>query len=105
MTGWCCIYNEATDTSSGQDLDDRTNMGILLVGIRRCERWGEPDNTLQNGADAVALYQANAVDFPNGTPVTAVNLIDAIVYDTSDADDPVLLQLLNQPTPGRKRTG
>ena len=58
-----------------------------------------PDNTLQNGADAVALYQADGDDFPNGTPVTTTDLIDAIVYDTNDADDPGLLVLLNPSEP------
>ena len=52
------------------------------------------DNFLQNGADAVALYTGNATDFPANTPVTTTNLIDAIVYDTADADDPGLLVLL-----------
>ncbi|MBK6899867.1 MAG: lamin tail domain-containing protein [bacterium] len=55
-------------------------------------------NVLQNGQDAVALYSANAADFPNNTPVTAANLVDAIVYDTADADDAVLLATL---TPGQ----
>ena len=44
-----------------------------------------PNNTLQNGPDAVALYSANAADFPNGTAVTSTNLIDAIVYGGSGA--------------------
>ena len=51
-------------------------------------------NTLQNGADAVALYQADATDFPNGTAVTTTDLLDALVYDTNDADDAGLLTLL-----------
>ncbi|MGK7951626.1 MAG: hypothetical protein AB4368_23270 [Xenococcaceae cyanobacterium] len=51
------------------------------------------NNTLQNGADAVALYQLDATDFPNGTSVTADNLVNAIVYDTNDADDAGLLVL------------
>ncbi len=50
---------------------------------------------LQNGADAVALFAGNAADFPAGTAVTTVNLLDAIVYDTDDADDAGLLALLN----------
>ncbi len=54
-----------------------------------------PGNTLQNGADAVALYTGSATDFPNGTPVTTTNLMDAIVYDTDDSDDEGLLVLLN----------
>ncbi|WP_341525544.1 ExeM/NucH family extracellular endonuclease [Nostoc sp. UHCC 0302] len=58
-----------------------------------------PGNTLQNGVDAVALYTANASDFPNNTPVTTTNLIDAIAYDTNDADDSSLLALLNPSEP------
>ncbi|MGB5820499.1 MAG: DUF5689 domain-containing protein [Saonia sp.] len=52
-------------------------------------------NGLQNGADAVALYEGNAADFPNGTALSLTNLVDAIVYDTNDADDATLLTLLN----------
>jgi predicted extracellular nuclease len=54
---------------------------------------------LQNGADAVALYQGNASNFPTNTPVTTSSLIDAIVYDTNDADDAGLLVLLNAGQP------
>jgi methionine-rich copper-binding protein CopC len=57
-----------------------------------------PSNGLQNGADAVALYSGSAGDFPTGTAVTNVNLIDAVVYDTDDADDSGLLDVL---TPGQ----
>ncbi len=53
------------------------------------------NDSLQNGADGVALYQADAADFPNDTPLTTVNLIDALVYDTDDGDDAGLLPLLN----------
>ncbi|MCB0014099.1 MAG: ExeM/NucH family extracellular endonuclease, partial [Anaerolineales bacterium] len=56
-------------------------------------------NGLQNGADAVALYQDDAANFPNGTALTTANLLDALVYDTSDADDPELLTLLNPGQP------
>ena len=57
------------------------------------------DNFLQNGQDAVALYEDDASSFPNGTPVTTANLIDAIVYDTDDPDDPGLLVLLKSGEP------
>jgi predicted extracellular nuclease len=58
------------------------------------------DNSLQNGADAVALYEGDAADFPNGTlVVAATTLIDAVVYDTSDADDAGLLVLLQAGEP------
>ena len=52
-------------------------------------------NGLQNGADAVALHTGDAVDFPNDTPVTTTDLLDAVVYDTNDGDDAGLLVLLN----------
>ncbi len=58
-----------------------------------------PGNTLQNGPDAVAVYVGSASSFPNGTAVTTANLVDAIVYDTSDPDDPGLLVLLNAGQP------
>jgi hypothetical protein len=54
-----------------------------------------PDNSLQNGPDAVALYQGSAVDWPNGTLATSEGLVDILVYDTDDADDAELLTLLN----------
>ena len=57
------------------------------------------DNGLQNGADAVALYAGDAGDFPNNTAVTTTGLVDAVVYDTSDADDAGLLVLLNAGQP------
>src|SRR5262249_5633814 len=67
----------------------------------------DPGSTgfLQNGADAVALYAADATDFPNGTPVILTNLLDAIVYDTDDADDPGLLVLLNASQPQVNENG
>ncbi len=56
------------------------------------------DGLLQNGPDAIAIYRDHAASFPNGTPVTLANLIDAVVYDTNDADDTGLLNVL---TPGQ----
>lgn len=68
------------------------NAGVANVGLTF------NDNTLQNGADAVAIYQGDAADFPNGTAVTVDNLVDAIVYDTDDGDDSGLLDGLGQDT-------
>ena len=53
-----------------------------------------PDNTLQNGADAVALYRASTFVILNwsrspGHPDGP--LLDSIVYDTDDADDTGLI--------------
>ncbi len=60
---------------------------------------------LQNGADAVALYRADASAFPNGTPVTTANLLDAVVYDTDDPDNAGLLVLLNPGQPQVNENG
>jgi hypothetical protein len=59
-----------------------------------------PNNTLQNGADAIALYFGTpASAFPTGTLVTATNLVDAVCYQTSDNPACNLLSVLtpNQP--------
>ena len=57
-----------------------------------------PGNTLQNGVDAVALFAADAANFPNNTPVTTVNLRDAVVYGAG-VNDLGLLPLLNAGQP------
>ncbi len=62
-------------------------------------------NTLQNGQDAVALYLGDGSDFLANTPVTTTNLIDALVYDTDDPDDPELLVLLNPGQPQVNENG
>ena len=55
---------------------------------------------IQNGADAVVLRAGAPTEFPTDTPVTTadVAVVDAVVYDTSDADDTGLLAAL---TPGQ----
>ncbi|MDI1479681.1 lamin tail domain-containing protein [Polyangium sp. y55x31] len=58
---------------------------------------------MQNGQDAVGIYQALPATFPNGTAVTASGLIDALVYSEGQADDAGLLDVLIGPpgTTGR----
>lgn len=53
------------------------------------------DNIIQNGEDAVALYLAPAINFPDGTIAHDTNLVDALAYDTSDPDAVALMALLN----------
>jgi hypothetical protein len=43
-----------------------------------------PDDTMQNGPDAISLYEDAAASFPNGSPVVTDNLISAIVYVDDD---------------------
>ena len=57
-----------------------------------------PDNTLPNGPDAIALYLDSAVNWPNDTPITTTNLIDAVVYDSGD---PLAAGLIAGLTPGQ----
>jgi hypothetical protein len=54
--------------------------------------------TLHNGPDAVALYTGDAADFPNGTPATSTNLLDAIVYGSGNPIDAGLLAALGETT-------
>ena len=51
-------------------------------------------NGLQNGADAVAVVLGDSTDFPNDTPIPPAGIVDAIVYDTNDPDDPGLEALV-----------
>lgn len=105
LTGLVLVFfNGATDTSyRAIDLDGyRTDLGgYFLAGNEGVSGVSVifPSNILQNGADAVALYLGNGNDFPNGTPITTNNLIDAVVYGTGDADDAGLLVLLNPGQP------
>ncbi len=56
------------------------------------------NNNIQNGADAVAIYQDSASNFPNGSLPTTTNLVDALVYGTNDDDDVELLAALGEMT-------
>ena len=81
------------------DLDGFTSdiNGLFVIGnmgVSPVPQYFISDNTIQNGADAVAIYQGDDTDFPEGTQATTNNLIDALVYDTNDADDIGLMNLL-----------
>lgn len=98
------LYNGSNDQSYYTlDLDGyRTDAnGYFVVGNRGVSIAAAtfPTDTLQQGPDAVALYLGNGSAFPNGTAVNTTNLLDALVYDTNDADDPGLLVLLNSGQP------
>lgn len=64
--------------------------GLLLIGsnsVSPVPQFLIPENTIQNGADAVAIYEGSDTDFPEETLATIDDLIDVLIYDTSDADD------------------
>ncbi len=98
------LYNGDTDTGyEAFDLDGHTTdaNGYFVIGNTAVPGVDLTfaDDFLQDGADAAALYVGNDTDFPNGTAVTTTNLVDAIVYDTGQADDAGLLSLLNSSEP------
>jgi hypothetical protein len=105
------LYNGATDAAyAAYDLDGRSTdaAGYFVLGnaaVVPTPGLVFANGALQNGADAAALYRADASAFPNGAPVTTANLLDALVYDTGDVDDPGLLVLLNPGQPQVNEAG
>lgn len=68
--------------------------GIVLLGnlqVSPSPSYIVPQNTIQNGPDAVAIYLGNASDFPINTLSTATNLIDALAYSNSGTTNPTAL--------------
>ena len=71
--------------------------GIILIGNSLVSPAPDKvfaDNIIQNGADGVGLYLGNPSDFPDNTLATKTNLINALMYDTNDADETALMDLL-----------
>ncbi len=100
------FYNGGNTDASYRAFDltgETTNAaGFFVLGnpdVPNVDLIFDPGNSgaLQNGPDAIALYEGTADDFPNGTPLTDVNLVDALVYGTDDSDD---FDLLDTLTPG-----
>ncbi|WP_425077161.1 endonuclease [Psychroserpens sp. S379A] len=72
--------------------------GLLLIGSNSVSPVPQlliSENVIQNGADAVAIYQANDFDFPEETVATITNLVDVLIYDTSDSDDLDMIDIFN----------
>jgi hypothetical protein len=77
------------------------NNGLLVIGSAGVSPFPQvlvSENIIQNGADAVGIYQALVTDFSEGTLATQTNLIDAMVYGTNDSEDSMLLALLGETT-------
>ena len=81
------LYGYSTNSNGYFVIGDTGVTGISITLL---------SSGLQNGPDAVALYQADKSDFPADTPVTTTNLVDVVVYDTNDADDTGLLTGLGE---------
>jgi len=108
LDGYVVVFFNGNPTSSTAnksylsiDLDGYTTdvNGLLLIGSTTVSPFPQlviSPNLIQNGADAVTIYQADAADFPNGTLATQTNLIDALMYDTNDNDATALMALLGE---------
>ncbi len=89
------LFNGADDGSylavdlDGLALDGSGYVVVGNAGVSGVARTF-PNDSLQNGADGVGLYLADASAFPNDTPVTGTDLVDGLVYGTGDGDDPAL---------------
>jgi len=81
---------------NGYETDINGLLTIGSVGLTPAPQVIISDNVIQNGADAVGIYQAAVEDFPEGTLATQTNLIDALVYGTNDSPDTALLSLLGE---------
>ncbi len=101
------LFNGSSSTSSGQgrtyravDLDGLVTdvNGLIVLGgdlVSPVPDLVLSDNTFQNGADAVGIYLGDADDFEERTTfATTTNLVDALVYDTGQLDNQILLNLL-----------
>jgi len=83
------LYNETNSLSYyAIDLDGYSTdiNGIFLSGntaVSPAPTLVFPNGKIQNGPDVIALYQANATDFPDGTLATSTNLVNAIAYSTA----------------------
>lgn len=96
------IYNGSNAQSNltidlnGLSLDAN---GFLLIGgpgIPDADVVIESTNWLQVGQEGIALYDADAENFPNGTSVTDEDVLDAVVYGNNQ---PPMLSLLSVLTP------
>lgn len=103
LEGYIVVFYNGTDDESYKRVDltgyVTDSEGFFIIGSSATPGVDisiGTSNTIQNGPDAIAIYQDEVSNFPNGTPVTNVNLIDAIVYGTNDDDDHELLAGLDQ---------
>ena len=97
LDGYVVVFFNGSNSGNNSsyftvDLDGFTTdiNGLLLIGsngVSPVPQFLIAENVIQNGADAVAIYQASDFDFPEGTVATIDNLVDVLLYDTSDSDD------------------
>lgn len=105
LDGYVLVFFNGSDSGMNSsyfaiDLDGFVTdvNGLLLIGSNSVSPVPQlliSENVIQNGADAVAIYQANDFDFPEETVATIDNLVDVLIYDTADSDDLDLIDIFN----------
>jgi endonuclease I len=102
------FFNGGTSLTSGGgrsylafDLDGYTTdiNGLFLIGsntVSPIPQYLIPVGVIQNGADAVAIYQANDFDFPEFTiAYVDETLIDVLLYRTTQSDGAELIPIFS----------
>ena len=109
LNGYVLVFFNASSTTpyagtlsynaidlDGYSTDTNGNFLIGNVLLSPTPALSMLDATLQNGPDAIALYQANDTDFPLNTPATATGLVHAIAYSNTGTTQPTaLMTILN----------
>ncbi|HNU59173.1 MAG TPA: endonuclease, partial [Aquaticitalea sp.] len=106
LDGYVVVFFNGSDSGGNRsymalDLDGyETDInGLLLIGSATVSPFPQyliPPNVIQNGADAVAIYQADSIDFEE--PVVAYvdeTLIDVLLYQTNDSDGAGLVEIFS----------
>ena len=103
LSGYVVVVYNGSNAQSILTIDlmgQTTNAaGFFLIGgpeLPEADIVFDAPNWLQVGQEGVALYDAVAADFPNGTPVTNENILDGLVYGNNQ---PPLAALLDVLTP------
>lgn len=102
LDGYVVVFFNAGTNGLGNisylalDLDGYTTdlNGLFLIGnnqVSPTPSYIIPNASIQNGPDVVAIYQANASDYPLDTPASANNLIDALAYSANASSTPSTL--------------
>ena len=107
LDGYVLVFFNGSNSGANMsyytiDLDDYVTdiNGLLLIGsnfVSPVPQLLIPVSVIQNGADAVAIYQADDLDFEEQT-VAYVDetLIDVLLYETSYSDGQGLLTIFSE---------
>lgn len=116
LTGYVLtLYNGGSDGNSNLlyyaiDLSDIVTdvNGLAVIGnqlVSPTPNFIIPNNTIQNGADVIAIYRGNIDDFTIGSAATTTNLVDVLAYTTSGGANPTALMQALQITTAYNENG